>query len=145
MPVGQKILPRPPPSAWCFGVGIRPLDCQHIHCCQRREPARGKSRPEPRCHAVAAAADGIRRAGTCGCDCMTKVLVIDDEAQIRRFLRAGFELHGFSVIEAENATAGLRAATMSALDLIILDLNLLDLEGSDVLERVRSWSNIPII
>jgi two-component system KDP operon response regulator KdpE len=76
---------------------------------------------------------------------MTKVLVIDDEAQIRRFLRAGYELHGFSVIEAENATAGLRAATMSTPDLIILDLNLPDLEGSEVLERIRSWSNVPVI
>jgi two-component system, OmpR family, KDP operon response regulator KdpE len=76
---------------------------------------------------------------------MTKVLIIDDEAQIRRFLRAGFELHGDQVLEAENGMAGLRAATMEKPDLIILDLNLPDIEGSEVLERVRSWSNIPII
>lgn len=76
---------------------------------------------------------------------MTKVLVVDDEAQIRRFLRAGFELHGFSVIEAENAATGLKAATMSAVDLIILDLNLPDMGGAEVLERIRSWSNIPVI
>jgi two-component system KDP operon response regulator KdpE len=76
---------------------------------------------------------------------MAKVLVIDDEAQIRRFLRAGFELVGFTVLEAENAAAGLKTATMGAVDLVILDLNLPDLEGSEVLERIRSWSNIPVI
>jgi two-component system KDP operon response regulator KdpE len=76
---------------------------------------------------------------------MTKVLVIDDEAQIRRFLRAGFELHGYEILEAETGMAGLRAATIDKPDLIILDLNLPDLDGSEVLERLRSWSNVPII
>jgi two-component system, OmpR family, KDP operon response regulator KdpE len=73
------------------------------------------------------------------------VLLIDDEPKIRRFLRAGFELQGYSVIEAENDADGLKAATFSAPDLVILDLNLPNLHGSEVLERLRSWSNVPVI
>ncbi len=73
------------------------------------------------------------------------VLLIDDEPKIRRFLRAGFELHGFSVVEAENAADGLKIATFNAPDLVILDLGLPDLHGSETLERLRSWSNVPVI
>ncbi len=73
------------------------------------------------------------------------VLLIDDEPKIRRFLRAGFELRGFSVLEAENADEGLKAATFNTPDLIILDLSLPDLHGTEVLERLRSWSNVPVI
>jgi two-component system, OmpR family, KDP operon response regulator KdpE len=73
------------------------------------------------------------------------VLLIDDEPKIRRFLRAGFELNGFSVLEAENAAEALKAATFSTPDLIVLDLNLPDLHGTEVLDRLRSWSNVPII
>lgn len=73
------------------------------------------------------------------------VLLIDDEPKIRRFLRAGFELDGFSVLEAENAAEALRIATFSPPDLIILDLALPDLHGTEVLDRIRSWSNVPII
>jgi two-component system KDP operon response regulator KdpE len=73
------------------------------------------------------------------------VLLIEDEPKIRRFLRAGFEIHGFSILEAENAADGLKAATFSAPDLIILDLALPDLHGTEVLERLRSWSSVPVI
>jgi two-component system, OmpR family, KDP operon response regulator KdpE len=73
------------------------------------------------------------------------VLLIDDEPKIRRFLRAGFELNGYAVLEAENAAEALKVATFSTPDLIVLDLNLPDLHGAEVLDRLRSWSNVPII
>jgi two-component system KDP operon response regulator KdpE len=73
------------------------------------------------------------------------ILVIDDEAQIRRFLRAGFELEGFVVYEAANAAEGVRAATLRPPDLMILDLALPDSDGSEVLTRLRAWSNVPVI
>jgi two-component system KDP operon response regulator KdpE len=76
---------------------------------------------------------------------MAKVLVIDGEPQIRRCLRAGFELQGDTVLEAENAAGGLKVATFNKPELIILDLNLPDLDGSEVVERLRSWSDVPII
>lgn len=73
------------------------------------------------------------------------VLVVDDELQIRRFLRTGFDLEGFRVVEAGTAEAGVRAAAFGSVDLIVLDLNLPDMDGADVVGRVRGWSAVPII
>lgn len=73
------------------------------------------------------------------------VLIVDDELQIRRFQRAGFELEKFSVYEAEDAESGLRTATLKKVDLIVVDLELPDLDGSSIVERVRAWSSVPII
>ena len=73
------------------------------------------------------------------------VLIIDDEIQIRRFLRAGFELEGFVVHEADTAADGIRAVTLKPPDLVIIDLGLPDMDGAEVVERVRSWSSVPLI
>ncbi|RDV04277.1 response regulator [Undibacter mobilis] len=73
------------------------------------------------------------------------VLIVDDEIQIRRFLRTGFELNGFVVHEAGTGTEGIRAATLRPIDIVIVDLGLPDMDGSDVVERIRSWSTVPII
>lgn len=73
------------------------------------------------------------------------ILVIDDDRQIRRLLRMAFELEGFVVRDAANATDGIHAATIKPPDLIILDLRLPDMDGGSVLERLRSWSKLPVI
>jgi two-component system, OmpR family, KDP operon response regulator KdpE len=73
------------------------------------------------------------------------VLVVDDELQIRRFLRTGFEMEQFSVLEAATAEEGLRAATLQPVDLLVVDLELPDLDGSEIVERLRTWSTVPII
>ena len=73
------------------------------------------------------------------------VLVVDDEIQIRRFLRAGFELNGFVVHEAGTGAEAIRSATLRPIDLVIVDLGLPDMDGSEVVERIRSWSSVPII
>jgi two-component system KDP operon response regulator KdpE len=73
------------------------------------------------------------------------VLVVDDEVQIRRFLRAGLELDGFNVQDAETGGDALRSATLKPPDLVILDLGLPDMDGSEVLDRLRAWSSVPLI
>ncbi len=73
------------------------------------------------------------------------VLVVDDEAQIRRFLRTGFELNGFAVHEAASGGEAIRGAMLSPVDIVIVDLGLPDMDGSSVVEQIRSWSSVPVI
>jgi two-component system, OmpR family, KDP operon response regulator KdpE len=73
------------------------------------------------------------------------VLIIDCEPQIRRFVSRGLELYGYSVREAENGSAGLNTTTHIRPDLIILDPALPDMSGIEILQTIRSWSNVPII
>jgi len=74
-----------------------------------------------------------------------KVLVVDDEPQIRRFLRASLQSHDYLVVEAENGKEAVRVCTVQKPDLLILDLGLPDMDGLDVIKLVREWSMVPII
>lgn len=73
------------------------------------------------------------------------VLIIDDDPQIRRFLHAGFDLEHFNVLEEQTGQAGLRSATLRQPDLIVVDLNLPDMDGASIVERIRAWSSVPVI
>jgi two-component system KDP operon response regulator KdpE len=74
-----------------------------------------------------------------------RVLVVDDERAIRRYLRAALNAQGSVVSEAASGEEALRAAALERPDLIILDLGLPDLDGIEVTRRIREWSQIPIL
>ncbi len=74
-----------------------------------------------------------------------RVLVVDDERPIRRFLRASLTAHGYSVFEASTGREALTAVLSDRPDLIILDLGLPDLNGLEVVRQLREWSRIPIL
>ena len=73
------------------------------------------------------------------------ILVVDDEAQIRKFLRIALEANGFAVREAATGGQGVARAATDAPNLVILDLGLPDLDGKEVIRRVREWSAVPIL
>ncbi|UHS59279.1 response regulator [Agrobacterium vaccinii] len=76
---------------------------------------------------------------------LARILVVDDEPQIRRFLRPALAAAGYEVIEAENGADALKAVATAAPALVILDLGLPDMDGKDVIASLRGWSEIPII
>lgn len=73
------------------------------------------------------------------------VLIVDDEPQIRRFLRASLPANGFDVLEAETGGQALRMTELDRPDLIILDLGLPDMDGADIVRQIRKSSPVPIV
>jgi two-component system KDP operon response regulator KdpE len=74
-----------------------------------------------------------------------RILVIDDEVQIRRFLRISLVSQGYEVIEASTGEEGLDHAARRSPDLIVLDLGLPGMDGKGVLSELRSWSAVPVL
>ena len=74
-----------------------------------------------------------------------RILVIDDESAIRRFLHSALSSEEFSLHEAESGHNGLSAAAALRPDVILLDLGLPDIDGIEVIRRIREWSQVPII
>jgi two-component system KDP operon response regulator KdpE len=74
-----------------------------------------------------------------------RVLVVDDETSIRRYLRAALSAQGFTIYEAANGQEAVNAVVFHHPDLIILDLGLPDFDGVEVTRRLREWSQTPII
>ena len=76
---------------------------------------------------------------------MIRILVVDDEPQIRRALRTSLSAHGYEVETAGTGEQGLVAAADTAPELVFLDLGLPDLDGTEVIRRLRSFSEVPVI
>lgn len=74
-----------------------------------------------------------------------KILVIEDESSIRRFLKVSLDSNSFEVIEAINGKEGVNLAASHRPDVILLDIGLPDIDGFSVIQQIREWSNTPII
>jgi two-component system KDP operon response regulator KdpE len=73
------------------------------------------------------------------------ILVVDDEASIRKFLRISLEAQQIQVTEAATAEEGLQLLANGKIDLVILDLGLGDMDGQEVILKIREWSSVPIV
>jgi two-component system KDP operon response regulator KdpE len=78
-------------------------------------------------------------------DPVARILIVDDENAIRRYLRAALSAQGYEVIEAATGKEALTAVVANHPDLIILDLGLPDMDGVEVTQQIRVWSEVPII
>ena len=76
---------------------------------------------------------------------MSTILIVEDEKEIRRFLRMALEGEGFRVVDAETLSRGLIEAATRKPELVILDLGLPDGDGTEFIRDIRQWSNIPVI
>ena len=74
-----------------------------------------------------------------------RILVVDDESAIRKFVRIGLTAQGCDVVEADSGAEGLRLVGARRPDLIVLDLGLPDVDGQEVIEAIRAVSAAPII
>lgn len=74
-----------------------------------------------------------------------RILLIEDDLQIRRFLRASLPTQGYELLEAENGQSGLALAAAQVPDVLLLDLGLPDMEGIEIIRQIRTWSQVPII
>jgi two-component system KDP operon response regulator KdpE len=74
-----------------------------------------------------------------------RILVVDDEPQIRKFLRISLKAEGYDVVEASHGEGGISKCATTQPNLVILDLGLPDLDGQQVIGRIREWSDVPII
>lgn len=74
-----------------------------------------------------------------------RILVVDDEPQIRRLLRVALTAHGFTVLEAATGEGAVTAAATERPDVVVLDLGLPDTDGLEVIRRLRQWTRVPIL
>ncbi len=74
-----------------------------------------------------------------------RVLIVDDERPIRRFLRASLSAHGYTVFEATTGAEAVNAVLVTRPDIVILDLGLPDVDGVEVTTRLREWSTTPVL
>ena len=73
------------------------------------------------------------------------ILILEDDVQIRSFIRYTLELEGFQVKEAQNGEEAMRCVLTDKVDMLLLDLGLPDMDGMDFLRKLREWSEMPII